>query len=280
MSDSNGMMHPVVRMIRPLNSLMSSFSIPIVMITLFGFDIFGPTMLIHTVIGMAIVFLFTSAGNILNDYMDREVDKFNHPKRPIPSGEVRPKEALIYSVGMFIVAILISAFLPFYLPQIIVLSAIILLISYEWRFKKSGLTGNIIISFLTGLVFVFGGAIYGKLYLPAILGLLAMLASVGREITKDIQDMKGDLDRKTFPMRVGKGKAQYTVILFVATAVFLSPLPYIENLLSESYLIIVVLADIIFIYSLLILEDAEKSQKFNKTGMIIALIAFLVGGIL
>ncbi len=273
-------MHPVIRMIRPLNSLMSSFSIPIVMVTLFGFDIFGTTMLIHTIIGMAIVFLFTSAGNILNDYMDREVDKLNHPQRPIPAGEIEPKSALIYSSGMFLFAILISILLPFYLPQIIVLSAIMLMVSYEWKFKKSGLAGNLIISFLTGLVFVFGGSIYGRLYLPIILGLLAFLASVGREITKDIQDMKGDLDRKTFPMRVGRGKAQYTVIVFVLAAVLLSPLPYIENLLSLSYLLIVIFADIVFIYSLSILEDAERSQKFNKIGMIIALIAFLVGGIL
>ena len=274
------MMHPVIKMIRPLNNLMSSLSIPIVMVTLFGFDIFTSTILIHTFIGMIIVFLFTSAGNILNDFMDREIDKYNHPDRPIPSGDVDPKDALRYSIGMFLFAIFISLFLPIILPQIIVLSAVILLVSYEWKFKKSGLSGNIIISFLTGLVFIFGGSIYGKLYLPIILGLLAFLASVGREITKDIQDMKGDLDRKTFPMRVGKGKAQYTVIAFVTAAVLLSPLPYIENLLSLSYLVIVIFADVVFIYSLFILNNAEKSQKFNKIGMIIALIAFLVGGIL
>jgi len=280
MSDSNGMMHPVIRMIRPLNSLMSSFSIPIVMVTLFGFNILGLTMIIHTIIGMGIVFLFTSAGNVLNDFMDREVDKFNHPHRPIPSGEVEPKDALRYSVSMFLFAIFISLFLPTTLPQIIVLAAVVLMVSYEWKFKKSGLAGNIIVSFLTGLVFIFGGSIYDKLYLPVILGLLAFLASVGREITKDIQDMKGDLDRKTLPMRVGKKRSQYVVTAFVFSAVLLSPLPYIENLLSLSYLVIVTIADVVFIYSLIILQKAERSQKFNKIGMIIALIAFLVGGIL
>jgi 4-hydroxybenzoate polyprenyltransferase len=48
---------------------------------------------------------------------------------------------------------------------------------------------------------------------------------------------------------------------------------------SVAYLIIVILADIIFIYSIgLILKGAKKTSGVIKYGMFIALLAFLVGG--
>ncbi len=271
-------MKPSIRLMRPLNCSISMLSIPIVMVTLYGIDI--PTSdLFLTIIGMLVVFSFTAGGNILNDYMDREIDEINHPERPIPSGEISSRMALYLSIIMFIIGIILSLLLPFYLPQIIVISAVILMISYELRFKKKGLTGNLIISGLTGMLFIFGGSIYGELYLPTILGVLAFFSSVGREIMKDIQDLKGDLDRKTFPMKVGPEKAKRTAFIFVVLAVALSPFPFLLGLLPLEYLIIVILADIIFIYSLLLLKSPEKTQKYIKAAMILALVAFLAGGL-
>src|SRR4030065_1574120 len=52
-------------------------------------------------LSMAIVVLFTGAGNSLNDYFDREIDKIAHPKRPIPAGIARAHAALILSMALF-----------------------------------------------------------------------------------------------------------------------------------------------------------------------------------
>ncbi len=273
-------MNPFLKMMRPLNCLISSFSIPIVMITIFGMNFTSEHTLFLMAVGMLVVFFFTGAGNILNDYMDRETDEINHPERPIPSGDIKPKTALSASISLFSAGIVLSFLLPFYLPQIIVISAVILMIIYETRLKSQGLTGNVVISALTGMVFIFGGSIYQKLYLPLILGLLSFLSTVGREIVKDIQDLQGDLNRKTFPMKVGPEKAKRTALVFIAGAVALSPLPYILDLLSIYYLLIVGVSDTIFIYSLLLLESAERSQKFIKLAMVVALIAFLIGGLI
>ena len=270
---------PMIKLMRPLNCSISTLSIPIVMITLYGLDIECFETVLVTILGMLIVFFFTAGGNILNDYMDRETDEINHPDRPIPSGEVSLKKALMFSEVMFSVGIILSFLLPLYLPQIIVISAVTLLVAYELRFKKEGFTGNLIISGLTGMLFIFGGSIYGELFLPIILGILAFLSTVGREIMKDIQDLKGDLDRNTFPMKVGPESAKRTALLFVVFAVALSPFPYIFGLLPIFYLGIVIIADIIFIYSLLLLKSAERTQKFIKLAMIVALVAFLVGGL-
>ncbi|MFW6048449.1 MAG: UbiA family prenyltransferase [Candidatus Natronoplasma sp.] len=250
------------------------------MITLLGTDFISNQILLYTAIGMSVVFFFTAAGNTLNDYMDRETDKINHPDRPIPSGKVSPKTALVFSATMFGIGIILSFLLEPWIPQIIVISAVVLMIAYEKKFKREGLAGNLIISTLTGMVFIFGGSIYGELYLPTLFGLLAFLATVGREIVKDIQDVEGDINRNTFPMRVGHKKAEITASVFIIGAVVLSPFPYILNLLSISYLLVVLVADAIFIYSLLLLTSAEKSQRFIKLAMVIAMIALLTGGLI
>jgi len=273
-------MNPFLKLMRPLNCLISSFSVPIVMVTLLGTDFVSHQILLYTAIGMAVVFFFTAAGNTLNDYMDRETDEINHPGRPIPSGKVNPRTALVYSSMMFSIGIILSFLLELWIPQIIVISAVLLMIAYETRFKKEGLAGNLIISALTGMVFIFGGSIYGELFLPTLLGLLAFLATVGREIVKDIQDLKGDINRNTFPMKVGPERAEMTAVGFIVGGIILSPFPYILNLLSIYYLGIVIVADAIFIYSLLLLKSPKRSQRFIKFAMVVALIAFLTGGLI
>ncbi len=273
-------MNPFLKLMRPVNCLISSFSVPIVMVTLLGTDFVFSQTLLYTAIGMAVVFFFTAAGNTLNDYMDKETDKINHPQRPIPSGKVNPRTALIYSGTLFSIGIILSFFLGRWIPQIIVVSAVILMIAYETRYKREGLVGNLIISALTGMVFIFGGSIYGELYLPTLLGSLAFLATVGREIVKDIQDLKGDINRNTFPMRVGPKKAEMVASAFIIGAVILSPFPYILNMLSIYYLLVVIAADAIFIYSLLLLKSPKRSQRLIKFAMVVALIAFLTGGLI
>lgn len=273
-------MKSLVKLIRPLNCLLSSASILIITLLLYGLDQPPLSLIYVTLLGMAVVGLFTAGGNTMNDYFDREVDRINHPERPIPSGKIAPKHALIFSSVLFSSSALCSLFLPWFLPQLIVLINLFIMISYEMKLKKRGLVGNLSIAWLTGSLFIFGGAIYGRLELPIILGIMAFLATAGREITKDIQDMKGDLSRDTFPMRVGIKKARISVGTFLVAGVIVSPYPYIRGLLSIPYLVVVLLADTIFIYSIFLLKDAEKAQKLIKVGMIVALAAFLVGGIL
>ncbi len=274
------MKNPYIRLARPLNCILASVSIPIIMVTLYGLE--SPTLerAVFTILGMLVVSSFTAAGNALNDYYDREEDLINHPERPIPAGDVSPEGALRFAAALFVISILLSLFLPWYLPQIIVVISVVLMISYELRLKSTGLPGNASIAWLTGSLFVFAGAIYGHLEVPLVLGVLAFLATVGREIAKDIQDIRGDFTRKTLPKRIGVKWAKISAAVTIIAAVGISPYPYIQGLLSVHYLILVIAADIIFIYSLFIFKEPKRTQNFIKLGMVVALLAFLFGGIL
>ncbi len=231
-------------------------------------------------LSMGVVAAFTAAGNSLNDYFDREVDKIAHPERPIPSGRVAAKVARDVSWVLFAIALALSVFVGSVSLAIVVVS-IAIMVSYEWFLKSEGLVGNIAISWLTGALFLFGGAAVGRLELAWILAALAFLATFGREIVKDIQDIEGDRGhRRTLPMRIGVRDAGVVGSLGFVGAVALSPLPYLLDLLSIWYVPAVVAADGIFIYCALIhFRGPEMGQRIAKYGMLVALLAFFLGGV-
>lgn len=226
------------------------------------------------------VFSFIVGGNSLNDYTDREVDKLAHPERPLPSGCLKPGQVLSISVASFVISFLSSLFLNLE-SMIIVILAIGLMLSYEAKLKKDALTGNLEIALLTGMLFLLGGAVVGMMERTYIIALLAFLAILGREIVKDIEDMEGDFDRLTLPKRIGKRNAGLIASLSFLTAVALSPIPYFDGTFGIWYLAAVAFADAIFIYcSIVHFEKPTRGQKLAKYGMLLALVAFLIGGIL
>jgi geranylgeranylglycerol-phosphate geranylgeranyltransferase len=229
---------------------------------------------------MAVVIAFTAAGNSLNDYFDREVDKVAHPARPIPKGLVTPSGALVASVLLFAIALALSFMINLW-SIAIVITSIAVMVGYERFLKAEGIAGNLAISWLTGALFLFGGAAVESLDLAWILAALAFLATFGREVVKDIQDIEGDRgSRHTLPMRVGTRRAGILASIGFLAAVALSPAPYLLDLLSVWYVPVVAVADAIFIYCALIhFKEPEKGQRIAKLAMFVALLAFLVGGV-
>ncbi len=268
-------MNPYLRLYRPINNIMASIAV------IAGAFIASGTGIIHVwekvLIAAAVVFLFTGGGNALNDYVDREIDRKNHPERPIPSGKIAPERALHLGLISLFLPILLGFFINIE-SLIIIIVAEILMLSYEFRYKKKGLLGNVEISIMVGMLFLFGGASAGNMERTAIFSIMATLATLGREIVKDIEDMEGDVDRITLPKRIGRERAGIVAAGAFMAAVSLSSIPFRD--FGLIYLIIVSLADIFFFYtSYLAMVDARKSQKMAKLSMLIGLLAFLAGAL-
>ena len=236
---------------------------------------------LETAFSMLVVVLFTAGGNALNDYFDREIDRRAHPERPIPSGKLTPHEVVYVAVALMTLSFATSLGITAW-SVIIVVASIFAMLAYEMRLKAAGFAGNLMISWLTGALFLFGGAAVGDFSLAWILAALAILATLGREIVKDIQDMEGDRSsRRTLPMRIGVKSSGIVAAASFVAAVALSPLPYLEEVFDFWYLPVVAAADGIFIYCALILfQNPERGQKLAKLAMAVALVAFLVGGVL
>ncbi|MCZ7393643.1 MAG: digeranylgeranylglyceryl phosphate synthase, partial [Candidatus Methanoperedens sp.] len=93
--------------------------------------------------------------------------------------------------------------------------------------------------------------------------------------------IKGDKDRITLPMKLGVRKAGIVAALLIILAVLISPLPYYPlHQFGWEYLMVVLIADILFIGSLpLIFKDAKLARRMLKFAMLIAIIAFIVGSV-
>ncbi len=231
-----------------------------------------------------VVFLVTGAGNVINDYYDIEIDRINKPERPIPSGRISRSKALYFSISLFALGILIAFFINTICAAIALFNSL-LLIFYAATLKRTVVTGNLSVGYLTGSTFLFGGAVFynnGGIEAVSVLFLLATLATIAREIVKDIEDIEGDrLDgASTLAISIGPEKAAYLASIIGLIAVLASPLPYLQSLLSVRYLAVVFVADILFfvaVAAILKEKNAPKSSKLFKMAMFAALIAFLTG---
>jgi len=236
-------------------------------------------------LGALTVFLFTGGGNALNDFYDRDVDRVNHPTRPIPSGQVEPKAAFDFALVLFLFAVGASALVNL-AAFALVLVSLALMIGYEVRFKSSGWSGNLLIGWLVGSLFLFAGLCVYRgevrpLQIAASLAVLAGLSTVGREVVKDVEDIAGDVGRTTLPKTRGIPFSTRIAQSFTLAAVALSVLPAWLGVLGPAYVAFVAFADAILIsaafYSA---RSPGRSERLMKVGMAVALAAFLAGGLL
>jgi geranylgeranylglycerol-phosphate geranylgeranyltransferase len=222
----------------------------------------------------------TAGGNIINDYYDADLDKINHPKRPIPSGLIKRATAKNMAIYVFIAAVAVSLFTN-YLAIIITVIAILLLYSYEYRLKNAGISGNVVISLLVMALFIFAGVLFNKIYIITFFAFMAFFSNLGREIIKDVEDIKGDINRKTLPKSIGIRNSNIIAAGLLVVAISISPIPYTLGLMKIYYLIAVIIADIIFLYAAIIqFRDPKNSQTFAKYAMIVGLLSYIIGGIL
>ncbi|MBI2173484.1 MAG: UbiA family prenyltransferase [Candidatus Aenigmarchaeota archaeon] len=261
-----------LRIIRPLNCLMAAAAVYI------GSLVSGSLLPTQNMLyGMLSVFFICGAGMIANDYFDISIDRINKPKRPLASGSVSKHFAILYAALLFFV----GNFLAFAVGEAasyVALAASLMLIAYAARLKKTLVIGHFIVSLLVGLAFVYGGIISGSYLAAAILGLLALLSNMGREIFKSIEDVDGDRRNgvKSLPLKIGEKPAKIVASSFIFFAVVLSLLPFISGILGMSYLLTVFIADVMFIATLF---RNGGQAKLCKAAMLVAMAAFLIGAL-
>jgi geranylgeranylglycerol-phosphate geranylgeranyltransferase len=223
----------------------------------------------------------TGAGNAVNDYFDRDIDRVNRPGRPIPRGAVSPRGALAFSGLLFAVAVVAALTLPLAALVIAVVNSLAL-IAYTEFFKGLPGVGNVVVAYLTGSTFLFGGASVGRPLSSSVLVLffLAAVATLTREIVKDVEDVEGDRAEglRTLPIVVGERTALRLGTAALVVAVLASGLPVLVGNFGLAYLALVVPADALMLRaSYRSYDDPSAGQRGLKHGMFVAAAAFVVG---
>lgn len=273
-----------VRLMRPINCAMMSFAV------LVGAVLANPSFSnffwLNILFGALTGFILTAASMAVNDYYDRDIDAINEPSRPIPSGTVTPKAALVFT-GTFSVIGFVFAYLTSIICLVAAVIAWTIMLTYSTIGKRSGLPGNFLVSACVATPFLYGSlTVVNAVQLNVLLFCaMAFLSNSGREITKGIVDVKGDSAEnvKTLAVRFGEKKAAAAAVAFYVFAVCLSPLPLVLGLVSLYFVPFVLVTDVGLIGCSVLLvknpsrENARRIKKLVLLLFIMGLLAFIFG---
>ncbi|MFY1112496.1 MAG: UbiA family prenyltransferase [Methanosarcinaceae archaeon] len=212
------------------------------------------------VLGFLSFFFISAAALILNDYFDVEIDRINAPERPLPAGLVTGQDVVLLSI-----AVTGLGFTTGYLISLEALLVVILVWAvgflYNWRFKRAGFIGNLMVSFSVGMTFVFGGIATGRPFETIVwfFAVIVMLVDLGEEIAADAMDIEGDRQAGSRSLALVLGREN---ALKISGAIFLlvivaSILPFFLGWLELIYLFPILLMDAVILYSTSKLLDSR-----------------------
>jgi len=270
-----------IMIIRPLNVLLGGLTI---LISSLIIKYEGPA--ISVILPVFVVMFFTMGANTLNDYFDYEIDKINRPDRAISSGLVLRNQALILSLLFFIIGVLIALRLNKDSQLLSIGVSLPLIIAYNVKLKNYPLIGNIIVSLILAMSFIYAGLVFKKTEPLIIPALLAFGLTLIREIVKDLADIKGDKSAglMTFPIVYGKKK---TIILCTILSLFLgigSFIPFLTGYYNTFYGIsLILMVEIplaVVVISLLnkpVILTAKRGSKLLKFCTLGGLFSIYIG---
>jgi geranylgeranylglycerol-phosphate geranylgeranyltransferase len=270
-----------INIIRPVNFLITFFTV----IVAVALSIYGEYSSFKVFLAAITASLTMSAGNIINDIYDLNGDKINHPYRPLPAGIISPKAALVY----YFILLAVSLFLSLFISKLnyeLNLLAIILLYLYSYKLKRIAFTGNLVVSILTGLVFIYGGLAVNNVNNSIIPALFALLINLIREIIKDMEDAEGDMHEGiiSFHSKFGFKTAKNIIIILTLLLIIFTLFPYVNGNYGIYYIAVIlflVIPVLIYIMISLLKDDSRKNMSrlslILKLDMVFGLIALYVG---
>jgi geranylgeranylglycerol-phosphate geranylgeranyltransferase len=203
------------------------------------------------------------AGLYLADYYDRTLDTIQKPQRPLPSGRIRPTEALVVGAVFAFAGLFLTILLPWVtIPLIITVG--ILVVCYAKFTKTRGLLGNFNRGALTVVTYLFGVFAVGiplssiPWYIWA-LSLVFFLHDTNSNIIGAIRDVQGDQTGgyQTTPVLYGITKAlvisvslSILYLLLTLGLVFSTPMlrfpRYFLGLLFMGILVLIIMYTLLF----------------------------------
>jgi 4-hydroxybenzoate polyprenyltransferase len=194
-----------------------------------------------------------AAGYIINNFYDSEKDLINKPTKTMLDRLVSQNTKLSFYFVLNFLAVVFASYVSF--KAVVFFALYIFAIwFYSHRLKKQPMTGNIVSAILTVTPF-FAIFIYYQNFELAVFAhalFLFLLVSM-RELTKDLENIKGDLalDYRTVPVvygdRVSKLMLTTVAILTISSAITLVMFFKIGHMYYFFYLSIMLLVVFLFL---------------------------------
>lgn len=185
-------------------------------------EAWNPDLLIYPLIGLVMAAVLNAASNALNQIYDLDIDRVNKPKRPLPSGRLTIRDAWIFTLVAYVVALVLAWFVEpggrhqcFWI--VVVATAITVLYSVPpLRTKRLGIWANVTIAIPRGVLLKVAGWSAVKTIVgtePWFIGGIFGLFLLGASTTKDFADMDGDARGgcRTLPIIYGVRRAAWII---------------------------------------------------------------------
>ncbi len=278
-SGSGSRISALLQLIRPLNGLIGAGAV------VAGALIAGhPFLPAPAMLGAAAALAAVSGANALNDCLDREADVVNRPMRPIPSGRVSVRGAAVISGIAYALALVLGALAggPSFL---VVVTWVGLTALYSASFKRILVVGNLVAAVLTASIVVLGGVTQGKVEPLVIPFIMALVANVGREVVKDIEDIEGDARAGVVTLATRFGPERAYTVARITTVVLMGVVaaPCFAQLYGPGYAVVAGAIELILIWQLVLPSRRPEPADLRlhagalKLVMVMGLVAFLVG---
>jgi geranylgeranylglycerol-phosphate geranylgeranyltransferase len=272
----------LLALIRPLNCIVMAFAV-LVGAVLTGLVSF---QWLNLVFGALTAFTLTAASMAINDYYDYGIDRINEPKRPIPSGAVSKRVALLTTGVLTAIGLILALLISLYC-LIFATAAWAIMMSYSTFGKRAGFAGNLLVSACVAAPFLYGSLVAVNWVMSNILlfASMAFLSNTGREIAKGIVDVEGDRSHsiKTVAVRFGSSRAALTAAGFFIFAVCLSPIPLLLKIVSVWFVPFVLVTDVGLLWCSFSLvrnparENARRVKKLVLYLFVFGLLSFIFG---
>jgi 4-hydroxybenzoate polyprenyltransferase len=248
-----------------------------------------------------------ASGYVINNYFDVKTDIINRPGKVVVGKVFSRRVVLLWHVVFTILGMFSGLLLAYFTRKENYALMFILIPGLLWyystTFKKQILIGNLVIAFLTALVpyfvvsleFASMARVYGAEVLSSEacsaawswvsgFAFFAFVTTLGREIIKDIEDVKGDREAgcKTLPIEMGESYTKTVVLAInITTVVALGVVWFVVPELRNStltlgyFVVLLAIPYAILSYTLL---KASKPQDYHRASQISKLI--MLAGIL
>lgn len=234
-------------------------------------------------LGFFSMFLISATALILNDYFDLETDRVNAPQRPLPSGMVSKRDVVVLSIVTALLGLL-AAWMLSMTALIVVFVIWVVGVLYNWRYKRTGLPGNLLVSFSVGMTFIFGGIAVDRPFEKTVwwFAAIVFLIDLGEEIAADAMDVEGDrlAGSRSLAVRLGYANALKISAAIFLLVVLVSLVPFAAGWLDLVYLLPIAIMDTVILRSTFRLlrpgaTDGRQQIRWIYLGGLASLLVFI-----
>jgi len=222
-------------------------------------EVWSASLLVAPLAGSAMAALLNAGNNALNQIYDLEIDRFNKPKRPLPSRRLSIAQAWGFTAATYVLALILAWLVePGGRHECFALVAVAVVCTFlysvpPFRTKRLGIWANVTIAIPRGVLLKVAGwssvkTIVGvePWYIGAIFGLFLL----GATTTKDFADMEGDRRGgcRTLPIQYGVRRAAWMISPSFVVPFLMIPVGAWTGVLTGDFWLLQLLGTVMTVY--------------------------------